>query len=109
MIADLSIFFATLTEIFGDFKFKDFARFGGATNFAQGLLGYAGVIFFLIKSLKTANILYVNGMWDAISGIVESLAAYFILGERFNSPWQYVGLALIFGGIFILRSGGVSY
>jgi multidrug transporter EmrE-like cation transporter len=103
----MDITLATIAEIFGDFKFKDFARLGGVENFAQGLVGYAGVIFFLIRSLKVGNIIYVNGMWDGISGILETLAAYFILGERLSSPIQYIGLGLLFVGLFLLKSGNV--
>ena len=104
----LNVLAATLAEIVGDFGFKEFARQGTLHGFAQGAAGYVGVIFFLIKSLKTGNILYVNGMWDAVSGIVESLAAYFILGERFNHPMQYLGLMFIVVGLAVLRFYGIS-
>lgn len=99
------IFWLSVAEIFGDFKFKDFARLGGIENFTQGLAGYAGVIFFLIRSLRVNDVIYVNGMWDGISAILETLAAYFILGERLKSPWQYVGIGLIIVGLFLLRKG----
>jgi len=105
----LNVVWATLSEIFGDFGFKEFARQGTAKGFLQGSLGYVGVIFFLIQSLKGGNILFVNGMWDGISGILESLAAYFILGERFNHPMQYVALVIISIGLFLLRFYGVPY
>ena len=95
------------TEIFGDFKFKDFARLGGIGNFVQGVVGYVGVVFFLIRSLRNGNVMYVNGMWDGVSAVLETLAAYFILGERLNSWVQYAGLVLIIAGLFILRSGGI--
>ena len=109
MSATLNIFLATLTEIIGDFGFKNFARTGATDGFMQGTLGYMGVIYFLIKSLKKANVLYVNGAWDAISAVVESLAAYIILGERFNHPMQYVALGIITLGIILLRYFGESY
>ena len=99
---------ATLAEIIGDFGFKDFARQGAMKGFVQGSIGYIGVIYFLIQSLKGGNILFVNGMWDGISGILESLAAYFILGERFNNPMQYVAIGLITIGIVMLRWYGIS-
>ena len=105
----LNVVWATIAEIFGDFGFKEFARQGTSKGFLQGSLGYVGVIFFLIQSLKGGNILFVNGMWDGVSGILESLAAYFILGERFNHPMQYVALGIISLGLFMLRYYGVPY
>lgn len=105
----LNVVWATISEIFGDFGFKEFARQGTAKGFIQGSLGYVGVIFFLIQSLKGGNILYINSAWDGISGILESLAAYFILGERFNHPMQWVAVFIIFTGLMLLRFYGVPY
>ena len=105
----LNVVMATLAEIVGDFGFKEFARQGTSKGFLQGSLGYVGVIYFLIQSLKGGNILYVNGAWDGISGILESLAAYFILGERFNHPMQWVAILIIFAGLALLRYYGVPY
>ena len=107
-MSTLDISLACVAEIFGDFKFKDYARLGGWENFAQGLLGYAGVILFLIRSLRVGNVIYVNGMWDGVSAVLETLAAYFILGERLNTTWQYVGLALLIVGLFLVRLGGIA-
>jgi multidrug transporter EmrE-like cation transporter len=105
----LNVMMATLSEIIGDFGFKEFARQGTSKGFLQGSLGYVGVIFFLIQSLKTGNILFVNGMWDGISGILETLAAYFILGEKFVNPMQWVAVVIISLGLFMLRYYGVPY
>lgn len=105
----LNVVWATLSEIIGDFGFKEFARQGTSKGFLQGSIGYIGVIYFLIQSLKGGNILYVNSAWDGISGILESLAAYFILGERFNHPMQWVAVAIITCGLMLLRYYGVPY
>jgi multidrug transporter EmrE-like cation transporter len=48
-------------------------------------------------------------MWDGVSAILETAAAFFIFGERMNSWTQYLGLALIIAGIFILKSGGIAH
>ena len=104
----LDITGACIAEIFGDFSFKDFARGGGPMAFGKGIVGYIGVIYFLIKSLRVGNVAYVNGMWDGISGILESLAAFFILGERFQNPMQYLALAIISIGLVMLRWYGIS-
>lgn len=98
----------SIAEIFGDFKYKAFARTGGAGNFAAGSAGYIVVIYLLIKSLREGNVMYVNGMWDGISCLLEATAAYLILGERLNTPKQYIGLGFIIVGLFILHSGGIS-
>jgi multidrug transporter EmrE-like cation transporter len=98
----------SLTEIVGDFGFREFAQTGLNKGFIQGIFGYVGVIFFLIRSLSGGNVMFVNGMWDGISGIIETLAAYFILGERFSSPMQYIGIAMIALGLFFLKTFGKS-
>lgn len=102
---DLSILFATLTEIIGDFGFKGFADTGSIKGFFQGLGGYVGVIFFLIRSFKSANVMYVNGMWDGISGILESVAAYIFLGDRLNFT-QYIGIGMVTVGLILLKLTG---
>lgn len=107
-MAMLDIIGTCITEIVGDFGFKNYARTLSSAGFLQGIVGYVGVIFFLIRSLRRGSVLYVNGMWDGMSGILESLAAFFILGERLKHPMQYVALAIITGGIVMLRYYGIS-
>ena len=104
-----SIILVSLSEVIGDFGFKGVAREGGARNWAFGILGYIGVIYFLIKSLRVGNVTYVNGMWDGVSAVISTIVAYAFFGERLNTASQYMGLALIAGGIFCLRSGGIPY
>ena len=89
-----------LTEIIGDFGYKEFANKGGIKNFAIGTVGYVGVIYFLIKSLQGSQVLLVNAAWDGFSALVESIAALVVLGERFDDPWTYF---LIIAGLFFLR------
>jgi len=108
-MATLNVIGATLAEIVGDFGFKEFARQGTSKGFLQGSMGYVGVIFFLIQALKSGNILFINSAWDGISGILETLAAYFILGERFVHPMQWVAVAIIAAGLVLLRYYGVPY
>ena len=90
-------------EIFGDFCFRWFAQTGTMDYFWGGIAGYIGVVYFLIRSFRHDNVLYVNGMWDGISGIIESLAAFVILGDRLHNPIQYVGLVLTVIGIVLLK------
>lgn len=91
-------------EVYADFNLKWFAH--ERTNLgylAQGLLGYAAVIYFLIRSLTGSTVLYVNGMWDGLSGLIESVAAYVFLGERLHNTTQYLGLLFTVVGIVLLK------
>ena len=97
-----------LTEIIGDFGYKEFANKGGIGNFATGTLGYVGVIYYLIRSLQGSQILLVNAAWDGLSALLESIAAIIVLGERFDDPWKYFGILLIVLGLFFLRMPVVS-
>jgi multidrug transporter EmrE-like cation transporter len=93
----------TCVEIVGDFGYKQFANNGGIIPFTIGTLGYIGVVGMLIVSLQNSSIMMVNGAWDGISGLLESVAAYLFLGERFHHPVQYLGLILIAVGLYFLR------
>lgn len=92
-----------LTEIVGDFGFQQFANKGGLPSFAVGVGGYIGVVYFLIRSLQGSQILLVNVVWDGLSALLETIAAMVILGEYFEDPWKYVGVALIILGLFFLK------
>ena len=93
----------TLCEIIGDFGYQYFANEGGIAPFLIGTSGYVGVVYYLIKSLQGSTILLVNGAWDGISAIIETLAAMIFLGQYFESIYQYIGLALIIIGLFFLQ------
>lgn len=99
----LYLLILSIVEIGADFSLEKYANFGGSKFLAMGSLGYAGVVYFLIQALRGSTILYINNMWDGISSIIETLAAYFLLGERFEHPRQYLGVILILVGMFILR------
>jgi multidrug transporter EmrE-like cation transporter len=98
-----SIGLLSTTEIFGDFALKKYANEGGFAYLAYGILGYFGVVYFLIQSLRGSSVLMVNAAWDGVSAFLESLMAYLVLGERFSDPNQYIGIALIVAGLFFLR------
>ena len=98
----------SLVEIIGDFGYERYADTKQMGGFIQGTLGYIGVVYFLIKTLSGGNVMYVNGMWDGISGIMETIAAYVILGERLTSWVQYLGLVMISGGLVLLKAFGAT-
>jgi len=94
----------SVVEVFGDFNLRWYAETNRPMYLGYGLVGYAGVIYYLIKCLRTGNVLYVNGMWDGISAIVGSLAAYVVMGDRLETPVQYLGLAMAGMGVYLLRA-----
>jgi len=93
----------SMVEIIGDFGYKHFANKGGLIPFLTGTIGYVGTIIMLIMSLQNSSVLLVNGAWDGISGVMESVAAYVFLGERFEDTSQYIGLVFISIGLFLLK------
>jgi multidrug transporter EmrE-like cation transporter len=97
------IFALSCVEVVGDFALKEYANHGGLSYLAIGVGGYIGVVSLLIMALKGSTVLMVNGAWDGVSTIIESLAAYFILGERFDNYLQYIGLLFIIFGLYLLK------
>ena len=97
------LFGLSAIEIVGDFAFKRYANEGGIVPLIIGVVGYIGVMIMLVVSLQDSTVLMVNGGWDGMSAILESICAYVFLGERFANYLQYVGLMLIIGGIYLLK------
>jgi multidrug transporter EmrE-like cation transporter len=93
----------SVAEIVGDFALKEFANKGGVLPLSVGIAGYIGVVYYLIVALQGSTVLFVNGAWDGISALMESIAAFIFLGERFHNPLQYVGLGLIIVGVYLLK------
>lgn len=96
----------SVVEIFGDFNLRWYAQSNQFSYLVYGIFGYIGVIYYLVKSLRADNVLYVNGMWDGVSGVLGSLAAYLVLGDRLEQPTQYVGLVMIIAGTYLLKHVG---
>ena len=92
-----------LTEIVGDFGYKEFANHGGMSSFLVGTTGYVGVVYYLIRSLQGQQVLLVNAAWDGLSALFESIAAMIFLGEYFTDPMKYIGIILIISGLFFLK------
>jgi len=98
------IFALSVTEIVGDFSLKNYANnVGGWKMLALGAVSYIMVVVWLIISLQGSTILMVNNAWDGMSTIIESVAAYVILGERFDNYLQYVGILFICAGMYLLK------
>jgi multidrug transporter EmrE-like cation transporter len=97
------ILMLSAVEVFGDFNLRWYAQTNTPLYLGGGVLGYFAVVYYLIKSLRSDNVMYVNGMWDGTSALIESLAAYIVLGERLEHTSNYLGLGLVVVGIFLLK------
>jgi multidrug transporter EmrE-like cation transporter len=93
----------SVVEIIGDFAFKEYANNGGILPLSIGIIGYIGVCILLVISLQGSTVLLVNGAWDGMSALIESIAAYTILGERFHNFLQYFGIVFIVVGLYLLK------
>ena len=69
-----SIGLLSITEIFGDFALKKYANEGGLGFLGYGLLGYAGVIYFLVQSLKGSSVLMVNAAWVRVYRVIVGVS-----------------------------------
>ena len=103
----LLIIVLSFFELIGDSNFKNFARTDKIPYLIYGLLAYLVMIFCLVTALKYGNLMFTNGMWDGISAILSTVAAYFLFRERLHNKLQWVGLGLIILGCIFLAQGKI--
>ena len=102
-----TIVFASLLEYLGDSNFKFYARNDDPKNLLYGSISYVAMVFVLIQILKRSNVMYMNMYWDAVSIILETVLAYFVLGERLDNNYQGFGFILIVVGVLLLNFGEI--
>jgi multidrug transporter EmrE-like cation transporter len=105
----LDVLLVTLLEYVGDSSLKVYARNGSNTHLFIGLIAYAIVMYFLIQILKYANVMQMNISWDAVSVIVETALAYYLLHETLSGVTQYVGFIMIILGMVFMGIGKQAY
>ena len=105
-IGFINIILLCFVEVYGDFALRFYAQTNNLKWLVHGIAGYVGVVYFLIQSLRFNNVLYVNGLWDGMSGLLESVVAYYVLGDRLEKSSEYIGLLFIIAGVFLLKGGG---
>jgi multidrug transporter EmrE-like cation transporter len=103
----LEVFGMSCAETFGNFNLKRFAQSGNSAhhNLGLGILGYAGVLFFLIRAFALKNLLVVTVLWEGMITVIGAASAYFFLGERFKHPVQWLGLLLAILSVLIIHWG----
>ena len=104
-MAFTDIFLLAGIEIFGDFNLRWYAQSNALHYLYKGIGAYIGVVYFLIRSLRTDNVLFVNNVWDGLSSLIESVAAYYYLGDRLTSIQQYIGVVFVIIGVALMKIG----
>jgi multidrug transporter EmrE-like cation transporter len=99
----LLIIILSLVEFVGDSNFKRYAQTKTFKNLIVGIIAYIFVVKILIESFKQRNLIFTNAMWDAISTLISTLLAVFILKETLNNWQQWVGVISIILGILLLN------
>jgi len=99
----LQIIALSVVEIIGDSSLKSYANDEGIFYLGTGISAYIAIVVLLIISLQGSTLLMVNNAWDGTSSLLESLYAYFILGERFDNYLQYCGAFFIICGLYLLK------
>lgn len=95
-----------VTETYANMNLKEYATNGKKSCLAIGILGWALVIYLLIKSFRTHNLMHVSILWEFAITIFTAASAYFILGERFTSWLQWLGVILVFVGAYLVHQSG---
>ena len=102
----LHVFAMSCAEIYGNTNFKLFTESNHRSHLFQGVLGYMGVMYFLIKALMTGGLMYVSIIWEAMITVLGAIVAYFYFNERFEHWLQYFGVVLALIAMFLVHYGG---
>ncbi len=99
------VLLVVISEVLANFNLKWYAETNLSKYLGISVAAYAGVLFFLFKAFQIDNVLYINALWDGLSGLVQGLAAYVFLGDRLKNSQQYVGFLFIVTGVVLLQLG----
>ena len=87
----------TAAELLGNTHLKWYVDNGASKHLLIGVVAWAAVLFFLIKSLACKSMMWTCIMWEAMIVIGGALVAYFVFGERFTHWIQWLGILLAVG------------
>jgi multidrug transporter EmrE-like cation transporter len=96
----------SVAETFGNVHLKNFAASNNHHNLFCGIAGYCGVLYFLVRSFALGgSLLWVATMLEAGITLMGTLFAFFVLGERFKHPIQYIGVLFCVLAILMIHHG----
>lgn len=101
----MDYFGISAVEFVGDSSLRKYALTNNTQWLAMGVAGYIGVVTYLIYILRKDNLLRMNSMWDGASALLNSILAYWLMGDRFTTTQEYVGTGFIIIGLFMMEWG----
>ncbi len=102
MIA-LLILFIVICESISQCLLKKFYMCKYLPYFIGAMILYGIICYLLVKTYEFEYLGLVNAMWSAASVVSIILVGKFVFHEQ-NDYWQYLGVALIITGIFLIKS-----
>ena len=93
---------AAVLELGGDLAFKWWAETNRWQGLGIGLVVYGIALVLFALLLKRAELAVIFALWVGIATVLLALAGWWLFGEAL-SPRHLAGLALIIGGIILLR------
>jgi multidrug transporter EmrE-like cation transporter len=103
----LLIVLLSVVEFVGDTNLKLYARNDYFKNLLIGIVSYVVIVKVYIEALKQGNLIFTNAMWDAVSTVITTILAVFILREKLINWQQWAGLITVLVGIFLLNYGKI--
>jgi len=93
----------TAAELFGNSHLKWYTENGSGHHLGLGILAWATVLFFLVKSLATKSMMWTCIMWEAAIVIGGALVAYYVFGEKLDHWIQWLGVLLALGAAICIN------
>ena len=93
----------TIAELFGNAHLKWFAENGKHHHLGVGILAWALVLVFLIKTLSSSSMMWTCIMWEAMIVVGGAITAYVFFGEKFTHWVQWLGVLFALGAAICIN------
>jgi multidrug transporter EmrE-like cation transporter len=93
----------TSAELFGNAHLKWFSDNGKHHHLGLGILAWAVVLYFLVKTLENSDMMWTCIMWEAMIVIGGAIVAYVFFGEKFTHWIQWLGLLFALGAAICIN------
>jgi multidrug transporter EmrE-like cation transporter len=88
----INVLIMTAAELVGNTHLKWFADEGNHHNLVFGVMAWMAVLFFFIRTVSSASMMWTCIMWEAMIVVGGALTAWFFFGEKLTHWIQWLGL-----------------